>query len=116
MTVWTQWLAVLVLVAFAVTGNLLLKTGATRIDSGNLVASAANLPLVAGLGAFAMAAACYVLILRFVPLNVAQAFMALQFAATVTAAWLLLGESVSAMRLAGLVIIFLGVLIVSLTQ
>jgi len=112
----SQWLVVLVLVAFAVMGNLLFKIGAGRIDTVNLLTSAANWQLGAGLCAFGVAAACYILILRFIPLNVAQAFMALQFAATVSAAWLVLGETISTVRLMGLATILLGVAIVSFTQ
>lgn len=116
MTLLTQWLVILVIVAFVVTGNLLLKLGAEKIDLADLAAIPTNGLLVAGLAAFAMAAAGYILLLRYVPLHVAQAFMALQFAATVTAAWAILGESISGLRLLGLVVILMGVLIVSQTQ
>lgn len=116
MTALSQWLLVLAIVACVVTGNLLLKLGAVKIDAADLAATLTNWRLAVGLCAFAVAAAGYILLLRSVPLHMAQAFMALQFAATVAAAWAILGESISGMRLLGLLIILAGVLIVSQTQ
>ena len=116
MTALSQWLLVLAIVAFVVTGNLLLKLGAAKVDGADLVASLTNWLLAAGLCSFAVAAVGYILLLRHVPLHIAQAFMALQFAATVAAAWAILGENISGVRLLGLLIILAGVLIVSQTQ
>lgn len=112
----SQWLIILLLVLFAAAGNLFLKVGAGRLDFGNLPFGVLNWQLASGLCLFAFAFIFYVVLLRFVPLNLAQAFMALQFAATITAAVVVLGEGISALRLLGLSVILLGVVIVSFTQ
>ena len=75
-----------------------------------------NYRVVAGLSCFAIAVAIYVFILRRLPLNIAQSFMAAQFVAVILASALVLAESIGAFRWAGITLIAAGIAVVGWSQ
>lgn len=102
------------MVTFTVIANLLLKTGAVmgREAGGAWWAQLANWRVAGGFGSFAVAALFYTVLLRTVPLNVAQSFTAAQFIAIVLASALVLAEPISATRWVGIALIASGIAIV----
>jgi drug/metabolite transporter (DMT)-like permease len=111
-------LAVAGMITFTVIANLLLKTGAVlgREGGGAWWEQVLNWRIAAGLTSFAMAAVCYTIVLRTVPLNVAQSFTAAQFIAVILASALVLSEPISAARWAGIALIACGIAIVGWSQ
>jgi undecaprenyl phosphate-alpha-L-ara4N flippase subunit ArnE len=111
-------LAVAGMVAFTVIANLLLKTGAVmgREAGGAWWSQLLNWRIVAGFGAFAVAALFYTIVLRTVPLNVAQSFTAAQFVAIVLASALVLSEPITGIRWLGIALIASGIAIVGWSQ
>lgn len=107
-------LAVAGMVTFTVIANLLLKTGAVmgREAGGEWWEQLLNWRIAAGFGSFAAAALFYTIVLRTVPLNVAQSFTAAQFIAIILASALVLSEPISAARWIGIALIACGIAIV----
>jgi drug/metabolite transporter (DMT)-like permease len=99
---------------FTVMANLLLKVGAIsgRDAGGTWWNQLLNWPIAAGFASFATAAVFYTVLLRSVPLNVAQSFTAAQYVAVILASALVLGEPISAMRWVGIFLIAGGIAIV----
>ncbi len=96
-----------------VVANLLMKTGAVAQGVQLFgVGPVINVRVVSGFAVYAMAAGFYVMVLRYVPLNVAQSFAALQFVAVILAANFLLGESVGLVRWFGIAMITGGIFLV----
>jgi drug/metabolite transporter (DMT)-like permease len=58
----------------------------------------------------------YAWILAFLPLNVAQSFTAAQFIAVILASAVFLSEPIPVARWLGIALIFVGILVVSLTE
>jgi len=104
------------MISLTVTANLLLKSGATmpRIGAGEWL-GLINWKVAAGLATFALSAVFYLSILTKLPLNVAQSFAAFQFVAVILAAWLILGEPISLVRGAGIMLICAGIFLVGLS-
>jgi drug/metabolite transporter (DMT)-like permease len=102
------------MIAFTVVANLLLKTGAVmgRDAGGAWWAQLLNWRIAAGFASFAVAAAFYTILLRAVPLNVAQSFTAAQFVAIILASALVLEEPITAARWVGIALIACGIAIV----
>ena len=112
---WASGLLLLVAVVAVVAGNILLKLGAISGRQATILAVMLNWRVVTGLGLFAIAVVLYISTLRMLPLQVAQSFMVLQYAGVILASYVILGEHISAMRLAGIVLIGCGVAMVSWT-
>ena len=106
------------MIAFTVIANLLLKTGAVmgREAGGAWWAQFLNWRIVAGLGSFGMAGLLYTVVLRWLPLNVAQSFTAAQFVVTILASAVVLSEPITAARWIGIALIAAGIAIVGWTQ
>jgi drug/metabolite transporter (DMT)-like permease len=102
------------MIAFTVIANLLLKTGAVvgREAGGDWWMQLLNWRVAAALACFAIAVPFYTLLLQTVPLNVAQAFTAVQFIAIVLASAVVLAEPISATRWVGFVLIASGIAVV----
>ncbi len=102
------------MIAFTVIANLLLKTGAVmgREAGGEWWTQLANWRVAAGFGSFAVAALFYTVLLRTVPLNVAQSFTAAQFIAIVLASALVLAEPITGIRWVGMALIAGGIVVV----
>ena len=111
-------LAIAAMITFTVIANLLLKTGAVmgREAGGAWWEQFANWRILSGFAAFAVAALFYTIVLRDVPLNLAQSFTAAQFVAIVLASALVLGEPISGVRWAGMALIACGIGIVGWSQ
>lgn len=114
---------VLLSVLCGMAGQVSLKAGMTRV--GSLGAEALAQPIltmlrvlttpfvVGGLALYVLGAAFWLTVLSRLPLSLAYPILALSYAFTPVLAWLLLGESVSGTRWAGIATICLGVFIIS---
>lgn len=102
--------------------QLLLKAGAGAIADlelkpGNALAIAGrvlfNLPIIAGLGCYAVSVVVWILALSRVEVSIAYPMLSIGYVLNAVAAWWLFGESMGAMRLAGMGIIIVGVWLVA---
>jgi drug/metabolite transporter (DMT)-like permease len=109
-------LLVVAMMSCTVVANLLLKMGATAGREGGAPWWAVNWRIAAGLACFGAAGLIYAVVLRFLPLNVAQSFTAAQFIATILASALVLAEPVTGMRWVGIALIASGILVVGWTH
>ena len=105
-----------------VTGQLLLKHGMTRMGEQSLTAGGlASVGLrigtspwvILGLMVYVSGTFFWLIALSRVELSFAYPFASLSYVLILASAWALLGETVSVLRLAGVITICLGVLIVS---
>ena len=105
--------------------QLLLKAGSgalADIDlrAGNALAIAGrlvfNLPIIAGLGCYALSVVVWILALSRVEVSVAYPMLSVGYVVNALAAWWLFGESLSGTRLAGIGIILVGVWLVARTS
>ena len=106
------------MITFTVVANLLLKTGAVsgREAGGSWWSQLLNWHVVGGFGSFAVAALFYTVLLRTVPLNVAQSFTAAQFIAIIAASALVLSEPIGGVRWIGIALIAAGIALVGWTH
>jgi len=100
-----------------VAANLLLKAGAGApgwrpVEFGPVM----NLKVMAGLAAYVLCAGLYIVLLRDLPLNVAQSFLAAQFVAIILASHLVLGEPIDALRWTGIALIAAGIAVVGFSR
>lgn len=109
--------AFVAMISCTVAANLLMKTGASGQDAGaDFLSKATSWPVLLGVACFAAAAILYVLILSWLPLNVAQSFAAAQFIAVILAARIVLAEPISDPQWVGIAFITLGIGIVGWSQ
>lgn len=104
-----------VMISFTVVANLLLKQGAMVPASERMFFGIYGWKSVFGFAAFACAGLIYAIVLRWLPLNVAQSVASIQFVAVILASALILSESIPPMRWFGIALITAGVLLVSYT-
>jgi len=102
------------MVAFTVIANLLLKTGAVmaREAGGEWWMQVLHWRILAAFASFGVAALFYMVLLRNVPLNVAQSYTAAQFVAIVLASAFVLSEPISGIRWIGIAMIAGGIAVV----
>ena len=105
----------LLMVAFTVAANLMLKLGAGAPEAERIF-GLLGWKSVAGLALFGCGGILYAFLLRRVPLNVAQVFTSAQFIGVVVAASLVLGEPISAARWLGIACISFGIVLVGATM
>nr|WP_294863451.1 EamA family transporter [uncultured Pseudogulbenkiania sp.] len=103
----------LAMVLLTVSANLFFKSGAVRVADGLL--GLLNIKIVLGFVCFGLAALLYIVVLRVLPLNVAQSLGTIQFVAVIIAAHLVLGEPIGATRLLGIGLIISGVVLIGRT-
>lgn len=103
----------LAMVLLSVSANLCFKSGAERAADSLL--GLLNYKIVLGFLCFGVAALLYIVVLRVLPLNVAQSLAAMQFVAVIVAAHFVLGEPIGAVRLLGIGLIFSGIVLVGRT-
>lgn len=103
------------IISCTIGANLLLKAGATVPASSRVFFGVLGWQSAAGLALFGLGGLIYAVLLRSVPLNVAQVFAATQFVGVVVAANLVLGEPISGVRWAGIACTAFGVAIVGST-
>lgn len=111
----TTVLLLAAMISCTVVANLLMKLGAGDETSAALLGILSWRTLI-GLSSFASAAVLYSIVLKTLPLNLAQAYAAAQFVAVICAAAFLLGEPISLVRWVGIACIALGITIVATTS
>lgn len=98
---------------FTVLANLVLKVGAQAEGVGRVwPLTVVNLRVVAAAGAFGMAFLFYAMLLKRLPLSLAQAILSMQFVLVILAANVLLGEQIGTVRWAGIALMAVGLAIV----
>lgn len=102
------------MITLTVLANLLMKTGAVmgRDGGGEWWAQFLNWRLVGGFACFGLSAFIYIVLLRTLPLNVAQSFAAAQFIAVVLASALVLSEPIGPAQWIGITLITCGIAVV----
>jgi undecaprenyl phosphate-alpha-L-ara4N flippase subunit ArnE len=100
------------MIGCTVAANLLLKVGATRSATGAEIVSLVNWQVLFGLASFGAAGLLYAVVLRWLPLNVAQSFAAAQFVAVIVAAAMVLSEPISLGQWVGISLIATGIFVV----
>lgn len=103
----------ILMISLTVTANLLMKLGAA--PSERLIFGMVSIRTLLGLVAFGCAGLVYAWILRWLPLNVAQAIAAAQFIAVILASAVVLSESIPPMRWLGIALIAVGIALVGAT-
>jgi drug/metabolite transporter (DMT)-like permease len=103
------------IVLCTVCANLALKIGAMAPAASRVVLGVLSWQSVAGLALFGLGGVVYSVLLRAVPLNVAQVFASMQFVGVILAANFVLGEPISGLRWAGIGFTVLGIAIVGAT-
>jgi drug/metabolite transporter (DMT)-like permease len=107
-------LGFVLMISCTVGANLLMKLGASTPEAGRWFGVVS--PLTAtGIGCFGLAAIMYAWLLHHLPLNVAQAFAAVQFLAVILAARWVLSEPVTSLRWVGILLIAIGIAVVGWT-
>ncbi len=109
-------------VALNAAAQLALKAGTNRIGEfafalDNIVPIGARLAsspyILAGVGCYVVSLVVWILGLSRVPVSIAYPMLSIGYVVNALAAWYLLGEAVTPMRLVGIGIIVLGVFIVA---
>ena len=104
-----------VMISFTVAANLLLKQGAMVPAADRVFFGIYGWKSIFGFIAFAGAGLIYAVVLRWLPLNVAQSIASIQFVAVILASAIILSESIPVVRWLGIALITAGVRLVSLT-
>ena len=102
------------MISCTVVANLLMKLGALAPETSRWFGVLSPLT-VTGVGCFALAAIVYAWLLHHLPLNLAQAFAAVQFIAVILAARWALSEPVTSPRWIGILLIAVGIAVVGWT-
>ncbi len=103
------------IIGCTVGANLLLKAGAMAPAADRVLFGVLGWTSVAGLALFGVGGLAYAVLLRSVPLNVAQVFAATQFIGVILASYLVLGEPISPARWAGIACTAVSVAVVGAT-
>ena len=108
----------LAMISFTVAANLLMKLGATAsaLPNAHFMDAFLNWRTLCGLASFGIAGLLYAVVMRWLPLNVAQSYAAAQFVAVVVASALVLGEHIHYRQWIGIVLITAGIVIVGWSQ
>jgi multidrug transporter EmrE-like cation transporter len=115
---------ILIGVVFNTDAQLLLKVGMSRIghfevSMANLVPIgsqiATSLPIISGLSCYVFSVLVWLVVLSRVEVSMAYPMMSLGYILTGMVAYAWLGEALGPMRLAGMVVIMIGVWMVSRT-
>ena len=102
---------ILVGVLLNAAAQLLLKAGTNAMPLGLRLAIEPH--ILAGLACYVVSVVVWIVALSRVPVSVAYPMLSIGYVVNALAAWYLLGEAVTPMRLAGIGIIVLGVFIVA---
>ena len=106
--------AFFIMISFTVLANILMKTGISSemTPESSFIMKLLSWRVILGLTSFGCAAICYVFILSWMPLNIAQSFASAQFVAVIIASSLVLSESISMTQWSGIALISLGIAII----
>jgi multidrug transporter EmrE-like cation transporter len=102
---------ILVGVLLNAAAQLLLKAGTNAMPLGLRLALEPH--ILGGLACYGVSVVVWVVALSRVPVSIAYPMLSIGYVVNAIGAWYLLGESVSAMRMAGIGIIVVGVFIVA---
>lgn len=108
-------LGFIAIISCTVGANLMLKIGAMDPIGTRFLLGIFGWKSLVGLCLFGFGGVIYAILLRAVPLNVAQVFTATQFVGVILAARLVLSEPISAVRWLGIICICIGIIMVGLT-
>jgi undecaprenyl phosphate-alpha-L-ara4N flippase subunit ArnE len=113
MTLWI-WAIALLSIVLSAAAQLLMKIGMTSVGStglgGNsLLAAASNIYVAGGFAAYGIGAILWLKVLSRVELSLAYPLVSLAFVVVTVLSWLVLGERLSAGRIAGIALIVIGV-------
>lgn len=101
------------MITCTVVANILMKIGATEVSvDSTFISRLFSWPVLLGLLFFGAAMMFYLVILRWIPLNVAQSFAAAQFIAVILASCLVLSEPINGIQWLGITFIAVGIAIV----
>jgi undecaprenyl phosphate-alpha-L-ara4N flippase subunit ArnE len=103
------------MISFTVVANLILKQGAMVPASERVFLGIFGWKSMVGFLAFACAGLIYAVVLRWLPLNVAQSVASIQFVAVILASAVILSEPIPLVRWLGIALIAAGVLLVGST-
>jgi multidrug transporter EmrE-like cation transporter len=118
----TAYTLILIGVVLNACAQLMLKAGANRIGEveihlHNIVlagkALAFSAPIIGGIACYALSVVVWILALTRVEVSVAYPMLSIGYVVNAFAAWALFGETLTAMRLTGIVVIVLGVWMVA---
>ena len=105
------------MISFTVIANLLLKTGAVAGTPGQgLFLHLINWHVFFALCSFGLSVCFYLLVMQWLPLNVATSFAGAQYVAVVIAARLILAEPIGLAQWVGITLIAFGIGIVGWSQ
>ena len=102
---------ILVGVLLNAAAQLLLKAGTNAVPLGLRLAIEPH--ILAGLACYVVSVVVWIVALSRVPVSIAYPMLSIGYVVNAIAAWYLLGEAVTPMRLVGIGIIVLGVFIVA---
>jgi multidrug transporter EmrE-like cation transporter len=102
---------ILVGVLLNAAAQLLLKAGTNAMPLGLRLAIEPH--ILAGLACYVVSVAVWIVALSRVPVSIAYPMLSIGYVVNAIAAWYLLGEAVTPMRLVGIGIIVFGVFIVA---
>jgi multidrug transporter EmrE-like cation transporter len=118
-----SFLLILASIMLSTLGQFVLKKGANQLGTIGAEAAghamqvaisvATNPYIIGGLGCYALGAVTWIMVLTRVPLSWAYPILALNQVLILLVAWIFLGEQVSALRWAGVMLIISGVFLVS---
>lgn len=97
-------------ILIGVVGQLLLKTGVTRAADG-LLTQFLSPYIVGGLAAYGLAAICYIVAIKRIPVSIAFPSVALSYVLVAIAAHLLWNEALGWQQFAGIGLIAAGILV-----
>lgn len=111
---------ILISVLLGAVGQVVMKYGTSHVATtggegvaGMLLKYFTNLPILAGLACYALSAVVWIFAISKVELSYAYPMVALGYVVVFGLSYFLLGESISVLRLAGLVVIVAGVLMIA---
>ena len=93
------------------TAQLLLKAGTNAMPLGIRLAIEPH--ILAGLACYVISVVVWVIALSRVPVSIAYPMLSIGYVVNALAAWALLGETVTTMRMAGIAVIVVGVFMVA---
>jgi drug/metabolite transporter (DMT)-like permease len=104
------------MIGFTVAANLFLKAGALVPAAARTIPGICDWRTLLGFAFFGTSAVIYSGVLQSMPLNMAQSIAASQFVAVILASALILAEPIPPMRLAGILLIVVGIAVVSVSE
>jgi drug/metabolite transporter (DMT)-like permease len=99
-------------ILFCIAANVLLKIGANQPAEQRFLFGIIGWHALAGFFCWGLAALFYAWVLQWLPLNIAQSLLALQFVGIIVACKVLLDEPIDPLRWVGIGLIFAGILVV----